>query len=209
MIMRRTGWIGVMAMASLLAGCSSGLPPAASVEPSPVPGVALPYKARVMIYMGETDLNRNLVIQISRYQTEETKVKDGQALANAARALLSKGFQQAEINDPALRPQIVVRLIGKTSWARLDTRFKIGCGIDAWTSDGVPLGNFTTRWESPVENDYASDLEAAYGQCLKKPLDDLLRSPGLAQQAGTGFKSGSAAAIDTWMRSLGPIPTRR
>lgn len=210
-------WIGAapvarlaaLAMALLAAGCSSGLPPAATVEPAPVPGVALPHNARVMIFMGENDLRRKLSIQINRFQSEETKVEDGMTLLETAQSMLSKGFRLVAANDPAIRPHIVVRLTGRPAWGKQDAILKIGCGIDAWTADGQFLGSFVARWDSPMKTDYLVDLGPGYAQCLKKPLDELLSSPNLARLAGQGFRDPNPKAAEEWMRGLGPIPTLR
>ncbi len=199
-------WIGVALAALLMAGCTSGLPPAANVEPAPVPGVALPFNARVMVFMGDNDLKRKMVIQINRYQTEETKVMDGRVLAETAETMLSKGFRQVAVNDPSIRPHIVVRLTGRPNWARQDGTLKIGCGVEAWTADGIPLGNFVARWDSPMKTDYLSDMGPGYAQCLKKPMDELLSSPNLARLAGAGFRDPNPKAVEEWMRTLGPIP---
>ncbi len=202
----RSGAMVALGLA-LLAGCAM-LPPPDRVDLAPVPGVALPYKARVMIYAGRSELDRKLLIQMSRFQTEESEVKDGEALARSARVVLAKGFQQVEINDPTIRPQLVVKLIGKGTWNRQDAKIKVGCALDVWTADGIPLGSFPNRYDSP-ESDYRYDLDAAYALCLKKPVEDLLRSPGLATLAGAGFKDPPVAAADAWIRTLGPIPRSR
>jgi hypothetical protein len=209
MSMARGYWIGAALAALMVAGCSSGLPPAAQIDPAPVPGVALPFNGRVMIFMGDNDLRRKLSIQISRYQSEETKVQDGRILAETAQALLAKGFRQVEINDPSIRPHIVVRLTGRPGWSKQDGTLKIGCGLDAWTADGQPLGNFVARWDSPMKTDYATDLGPGYAQCLKKPLDELLSSSALARLAGQGFRDPHPKAAEEWMRALGPIPAWR
>ena len=192
-----------------LSGCLyQQLPPPETVTLAPVPGEPLPIKARVMISAGEQDLTRTLVIQANRTQTDETPVKDGLLMTKAAKTLLSKGFAQVEINNPAIRPQIVVKLYGKTTWAKLDRDLKIGCAIDAWTADGIPLGNFGARYIAE-QTDYHDEVEAAYGQCLKKPVEDLLNSPALARLAGAGFKDPTPTAAEAWMRTLGPIPQMR
>lgn len=206
--MARGNWLGASVAALLVAGCASELPPVASVDPAPVPGVALPYNARVMIYMGESDLKRKLAIQITRYQAEETKIPDGRILAETAQALLAKGFRQVDINNPSMRPHLVVRITGRPTWAKLDTTYKIGCGFDVWTADGGSLGNFVARWESPTKTDYQDNLGPGYAQCLKKPLDELLSSPNLARLAGQGFRDPNPKAAEDWIRSLGPIPAR-
>ncbi|OAN53843.1 hypothetical protein A6A04_13175 [Paramagnetospirillum marisnigri] len=187
-----------------LGGCLGGLPPTDSIQLAPVPGVALPHKARVMVFASESDLSRNLTIALTRFQNEETKVREGLALAKATRAMLAKGFETVEINDPAIRPHIVVKLVGKASWSRLDARLKLGCGIDAWTADGIPLGNFTNRVDVG-ETDYRTELEPGFAQCLKKPMEDLLTSSTLARVAGAGFRDPPGAAVVGWMRTLGPI----
>ena len=204
------GRIAAMALATAtLSGCLfQQLPPPETVALAPVPGVALPFKARVMIFATEDDLSRNLVIQLTRFQTEETKVKEGVAMIKAAKALLSKGFEQVEVNTPAIRPQIVVKLYGKTAWSRQDGTTKVGCSVDAWTADGIPLGNFGARFDAE-RTDYTTELEAAYGQCLKRPVEDLLHSAALARLAGAGFKDPPAPAVADWMRTLGPIAPMR
>lgn len=197
--------LGAALAVVILAGCS-GLPPAAKVEPAPVPGVALPYKARVMIFMGDNDLQRKMSIQISAFQAEETKVLDGRLLAETGLTLLSKGFSMVQVNDPSIRPQIVVKLLGKPSWAKLDGQLRMGCGIEAWTADGNFLGSYAARWTSPSRADYTVDVGPGYAQCLKKPLDEFLSSAPLARLAGQGFPEPHAKAAEEWMRSLGPIP---
>ena len=190
-----------------LSGCLfQQLPPPETVTLAP--GVTLPFKARVMIFAGDDDLNRNLITQITRYQTEESQVKDGLAMAKATRTLLSKGFQQVEINTPGIQPQIVVKLYGKTSWAKLDGIIKVGCAIDVWTADGIPLGNFGARFTAE-NTDYRTEVESAYGQCLKKPVEEFLHSATLARLAASGFKDPPAPAVAEWMRTLGPITPLR
>lgn len=199
-------------MALVMAGLSGcllpQLPPPETVQLEPVPGVALPFKARTMIFVGENDLNRNLTIQITRFQTEETKVKEGAALARAARTVLAKGFEQVEVNNAAIRPQLVIKLGGKASWTRQDATMKVSCTLDVWTSDGVPVGYFGSRFDGE-RTDYAAEIEAAFGQCLKKPVNELLRSPNLARLAGTGFREPPAKAVEDWMRGLGTLTPLR
>ncbi len=195
-------------LALSLSGCLAGLPPADQVQLTAPAGVELPYKARVMVFAGESELQRNLTIQTTAFLDKETNVKDGLALARAARAVLAKGFERVEINDPSLRPQIVVKLLGKVTWSQVDARMKLGCAIDAWTTDGIPLGNFSNRIELP-RADYRSDIEPAYAHCLIKPAEALLASPALTRLAGAGFRDPPPAATASWLRSLGPIPALR
>lgn len=194
------------AMIFALTGCAR-LEPADSVSLSPVPGVALPYKARVMVFASDAELSRNLTIALTRYQNEETKIREGYALANAARIVLAKGFERVEVNDPSIRPQIIIKLTGgKASWSRLDGKMKTGCAVDAWTSDGIPLGTFVARYDAG-ETDYRSDLESAFAHCLKKPVEEFMNAPTLARLAGTGFRDPPAQAVADWMRTLGNIPS--
>ena len=200
---------GLALMAASLSGCLlPQLPPPETIQLAPVPGVALPYKARAMIFMGDNDLSRNMTIQLTRFQTEETKVKEGVALAKAARAVLGKGFEQVDINNAAIRPQLVVKLSGKAAWARLDATMKVSCAMDVWTSDGVPVGLFGSRFDAE-RSDYTTELEAAFGQCLKKPVEELLKSPNLARLAGSGFREPPAKAVEDWMRGLGTLTPLR
>jgi hypothetical protein len=200
----------VAGLAVLVAGCVfDGLPPPETAIIAPPPGVTLPLDGRVMIYMSETDLSRNLTIFATRNHTEETPVKDGQALERAAKTLLRKAFRTVETDDVSIRPHIVVKPVGKVTWARLDARMKIGCSLDAYTSDGFPIGNFSARFDSTSETDYRSELDAGYGLCLKKAMDDMLRSPTLLQLARNGFRDPDPNAVGMWMRSLGVIPNRR
>ena len=200
---------GVALVAASLSGCLlPQLPPPETIQLAPVPGVALPYKARAMIFMGDNDLSRNMTIQLTRFQTEETKVKEGVALAKAARAVLGKGFEQVDINNAAIRPQLVVKLSGKAAWARLDATMKVSCAMDVWTSDGVPVGLFGSRFDAE-RSDYTTELEAAFGQCLKKPVEELLKSPNLARLAGSGFREPPAKAVEDWMRGLGTLTPLR
>jgi hypothetical protein len=130
-------------------------------------------------------------------------------LSRAGRALLAKGFERVALNDPSIRPQIVVRFSGKAAWSRMDKVLHLGCTLDAFTADGIPLGTFVSRFDES-ESDYAGALEPAYAQCLKRPVESFLASPGLARLAAAGFAEPPAEAVTTWMRAaLGPIPPAR
>ena len=85
--MAAKGRIAAMALVTAtLSGCLyQQLPPPETVTLAPVPGEPLPFKARVMIYAGEQDLTRTLVIQANRTQTDETPVKDGLLMTKAAK----------------------------------------------------------------------------------------------------------------------------
>jgi hypothetical protein len=201
--------IAALGVVLALSACGSSLPPAADLTLEPVPGVALPFRARAMIFVAQGDLERPLVIGLTRYQTEQTAIHDGAALAEAGRVLLAKGIGQVAVNDPSIRPQIVVRLSGKAAWSRTDNMLRLGCTFDAFTADGIPLGSFVNRFESK-EPDYAGALEPGYARCLKRPTELFLASPGLARLAGAGFRDPPAAAVEEWMRNaLGPLSAPR
>jgi len=199
---------GFIVLGLLLSGCGPALPPPEAVQLAPVPGVSPPLAARVMVFAGQGDLDRKLTVQATRLQTEEATVKDGTALAQAARAVLSKAFTRVEINDASIRPQIVVRLYGQGLWSKPNSRLQVGCGIDAFTADGFPIGNFGGRHDMHT-GDYESTLAPSYAQCLKGPVEQLLASPALARLAAAGFRDPPAVAVDQWMQSLGPIPSAR
>ncbi|MFD2234908.1 hypothetical protein [Phaeospirillum tilakii] len=200
--------VGAMVALGLLAGCGSQLPPPESVAfTSPVAGRTPPLPARVMVYAGQDDLARPLKIQVTSLHSEENpEVKDGLALARAATTVLGRAFARVALDDAALRPQIVVRPYGKALWFKLDGQLRIGCGLDAYTADGFPLGNFAGRFSVSTGN-YQDDLLPAYAQCLKRPVESLLASPALARLAAAGFADPPAGPVEAWMRTLGPIPT--
>jgi len=200
-------YAGIIALSVLLSGCGLSLPAPEAVRLDPVPGVSPPLPARVMVYAGQGDLDRKLVLQVTRLQSEDSNVKDGTALAQAARAVLSQAFARVEINDVAIRPQIVVRLYGQGLWSKPNTRLRVGCGIDVFTADGFPIGNFGNRFDLH-SGEYDSPLASAYAQCLKRPVEQLLASPALARLAASGFRDPSPVAVERWMQTLGPIPTR-
>jgi hypothetical protein len=209
-MMRRQGLVAGLTVgaAAMLSGCGT-LPAPDSVTLAPPPGLSLPLKARTMIYMSETDLGRNLVVHVNARQTEETKVREGEANARAAKVVLRKAFQTVETNDPAVRPQLVVKLSGKASWAPMDGKLKVTCMLDAYTADGIPIGSFPARFDSPNGVDYATSLEGGYGQCVRNAAGDLLRAPALARFAAAGFPDPDPSAVAAWFRSLGVIPGQR
>jgi len=201
---------GVMVAAAMMAGCGPQLPPLETVGfTTPVAGQTPPLPARVMVYVGQDDLDRPLKIQATNLHSEDSPdIKEGAALARAATVLLGRAFSRVALDDPALRPHLVARPYGKAVWYKIDGQLRIGCGLDVYTADGFPLGNFVGRL-SLSTNNYQSDLLPAYGQCLKRPVEQLLASPALARLAAAGFRDPLPAAVDAWMQTLGPIPTPR
>ncbi|HLO77687.1 MAG TPA: hypothetical protein VK196_14615 [Magnetospirillum sp.] len=170
------------------------------------PGLALPMKARAMLYMSQRDLERPLIIQATRFRNEETSVKDGRALERAARAVLAQAFATVETNNAAMRPQLVVKVMGSPKYSRLDAVMKIGCGIDVYQSDGALLGSYVARFDSKDGVDFKDALEPAYKLCLKSAADQMLAEPAMARYAKTGFPEPSAAAYKSYMETLGFRP---
>lgn len=170
-------------------------------------GMALPLKARTMIYMSQRDLERPLVIEATRFRNEETTTKDGQVLARAATAIVGQAFSTIAINDVSLRPQLVVKVQGTPKFSRLDNVMKVGCGLDLYQADGALLGSFVARFDSKDGVDYKDALEPAYRLCLKSAADQMLASPAVARHAAKGgFPDPNPAGYKSFLESLGLRP---
>lgn len=170
-------------------------------------GMALPLKARTMIYMSQRDLERPLVIEATRFRNEETSTKDGQVLARAATAIVGQAFSTIAINDVSLRPQLVVKVQGTPKFSRLDNVMKVGCGLDLYQADGALLGSFVARFDSKDGVDYKDALEPAYRLCLKSAADQMLASPAVARHAAKGgFPEPNPAGYKSFLESLGLRP---
>lgn len=169
-------------------------------------GLNLPMPARAMIYMPQRDLERPLIIEATRFRNEETTIKDGRTLERAARAVLSQAFTSVDVNTPAMRPQLVIKVLGTPKFSRLDNVMKLGCGIDVFQSDGALLGSFVARFNSKDGVDYKDALEPAYKLCLKSAADQMLASPAITRAAKAGFPEPNPAAYRSYMESLGLRP---
>lgn len=169
-------------------------------------GLALPLKARTMLYMSQRDLERPLVIEATRFRNEETTVKDGRTLERAAHAVLGQAFSTVETNNTAIRPQLVVKVLGTPKFSRLDNMMKIGCGLDVFLADGALLGSFVARFDSKDGVDYKDALEPAYKLCLKSAADQMLASPAIARHAKSGFPDPNPAGYRSFIESLGLRP---
>lgn len=169
-------------------------------------GISLPLQARAMIYMSQRDLERPLVIEATRFRNEETSTKDGRILERAARAELAQAFSTVDTNNPAIRPQLVVKVLGAPKFSRLDNKLKVGCGIDLYQADGAMLGSFIARFDPKEGVDYKDALEPAYKLCLKSAADQMLASPAVAKYAKTGFPEPNPAGYRSFLESLGLKP---
>jgi hypothetical protein len=190
----------------LLAGCFG---PDLSKENTTVKapsGVALPLPARAMLYMSSRDLERPLIIQATRFRNEETSTKDGRLLEAAARSVLAQVFATVDTNTPAIRPQVVIKVMGTPKFSRLDNMLKVGCGLDVYQSDGAMLGSFIARYEPTDGVDYKEALPIAYKLCLKSAADQMLASPAVARAAKSGFPEPNPAAYKSFIESLGLKP---
>lgn len=193
------------AAALLLAGCVGGSD-GGTVTVSAPPGLALPLKARTMLYMSQRDLDRPLIIEATRYRNEETSVKDGRTLERAAHAVLGQAFAGIDTNNTAMKPQLVVKVMGAPKYSRLTSIMKIGCGIDVLQADGALLGSFVARYDSKDTVDFKDALEPGYKLCLKSATDQMLASPAIARYAQKGFPEPNPAGYRSYLESLGLKP---
>lgn len=202
--MRFKGLVAAMA-ALMLAGCAPDFTKDAG-RPSAPSGMSLPLPARAMIFMSSRDLDRPLIIQATRFRNEETSTKDGQVLERAARAVLSQAFATVDTNNPAIRPQLVVKVQGSAKFSRLDNSMKVGCTLDAYQADGAMLGSFIARFDPKEQVDYKETLEPAYRLCIKSATDQMLASPAVQRAAKAGFTEPNPAAYKSFIESLGLKP---
>lgn len=201
----RFGFAIAGAAAFMLSGCLGGGLDGQNTVLSAPAGTALPLPARAMLYMAPRDLDRPLIIEATLHRNEETKTKDGRTLERAAKAVLGQAFAQVETNQPAIRPQLVVKVTGTPKYSRRDNMMKIGCGLDVYQADGSMLGSFVARFDSKTPVDYGDALEPAYKLCLKNAADQMLASPAVLRAAKAGTEP-HAAAYKGFMESLGLRP---
>lgn len=169
-------------------------------------GVSLPVPARAMIYLSTRDLERPLTIEATRFRNEETTTQDGRTLEKAAKTVLAQTFAQIETNQSAIRPQLVVKVIGTPKFSRLDNLMKAGCGLDVYQADGALLGRFVARYDTKSPVDYKDALEPVYTLCLKSAADQMLAAPAFIAAAKAGFPEPQPASYRSFMESLGLRP---
>lgn len=200
----RVGVVIAGAAVLMLSGCLGDLERQSTVVTAPA-GITLPLPARTMLYIAPRDLDRPLVIEATLHRNEETSTPDGRTLEKAAKAVLGQIFTQVETNQPAIRPQLVVKVTGAPKYSRRDNLMKIGCGLDVFQSDGAMLGSFVARFESKSPVEYGSGLEPAYKLCLKNAADQMLTSPAVTRVAKAGSEP-HPAGYKSFIESLGLRP---
>lgn len=193
---------GAMAAALMLAlgGCALGLPDPGEIRLAAP--VALPAGARVMVDIAQGDLDRKFSYRINDSGQQDTDIQEGAALEQAAMGLLGRAFTAAAVNRTTPRPDVVARVTG-TAQYRSDGTFRVVCGLDAARGDGIPLGHYYNAYTSPPVLGLETGLRRVYAQCLKGPVEDMLRSPEFARLAAAGFPAPDPAATDAYLRSQG------
>jgi len=202
--------LGLMAVAGaallMVSGCIGSDLNSQSTTLSTSSGLALPLKARTMVYMSQRDLDRPLIIEATRFRNEETTTKDGQTLLRATNAIIGQAFSTTAVNDVSIKPQLVVKVQGMPKYSRLDHVMKVGCSLDLYQADGSLLGSFVARFNSGEGVDYKDALEPAYRLCLKSAADQMLASPAVARYAKSGFPDPNPAGYKSFLESLGLRP---
>ncbi|MGE5514988.1 MAG: hypothetical protein ACM31D_04115 [Bacteroidota bacterium] len=202
----RFGLMAVGMAVLMVSGCLGSDLSGENAKLSAPSGLTLPLPARAMIYMSQRDLDRPLIIEATHFRNEETTTKDGRALERAARDVLGQAFSTVDVNNTAMPPQLVVKVLGTPKFSRLDNVMKIGCAIDLLQADGSVLGSFVARYDSKTGVEYKDALEPAYRLCLKSAADQMLVSPAVTKYAKTGFPEPNPAGYRSYMESLGLRP---
>jgi hypothetical protein len=186
-----------------VAGCAARMPARDTVAPTAPAGMTLPLPARVMLHVPPADLARVFKIEWNLFgSTHDTPIVEGKAMETGAKAILRRAFQTVETNDPSVQPHLVAKIIGTTRYTRTDTKLKLGCAIDLFQSDGVPLGHFSGRFDSEAV-DYEKDLDTAYMLCLRDAANQMLAAPSVQRLAKAKFPTPHPVAYADFMRGLG------
>ena len=193
----------VMVVAALLAGCGGGPPKPETLTLAAPDGARLPLPARAMVFVAQSDLERTLTYDINQVSQQTTDIRDGEAMEQAARALVSKAFATTATNQPTLRPHVVLRVTGKAVWNYRASEFKVTCEISATDGIGALIGRFPGAYRSEPVLSLESSLAPVYAQCLREPLEHLLRTPEIAEMSRAGFPDPDLAATNAYLRSQG------
>ncbi len=197
--MRR--WMGAAVLTLVVGGCAAGLPDPGEVRLSAA--MALPVRARVLVDVAQSDLDRKFTYDINAISPQDTGLKDGVAMQQAAVGLLGHAFAAVTANQPSPRPDVVARVTGTAVFNQVAGTFHVVCGIDAVRADGIPLGHFYATYKSQPVMSLEASLPRVYAQCLKGPVEDLLRSPEFTRLAAAGFPAPDPAVVDGYLRSQG------
>lgn len=201
--MRRWPVAALMMTAIGLSGCLGfNLPDPEEVQVSAPAGRALPVTAKAMIFMTEQDRNRPLMIEVTRGRDQETEVKDGKTLERASRAVLGKVFTTVDVNNPAMAPNLVVKVVGKPHYSRVDNLMKTGCILDVFLPDGTNLGQFIGRYDYTSPSDFSATLAPSYALCLKAASESMLAAPSVQRALASGFPPVNPKAQAAFFASL-------
>jgi hypothetical protein len=201
--MRITGYVAAAVLLLPLLGCATKLPPKESVTPAAPAGMSLPLPARVMLHVPPSDLTKVFKVEWNLFgSTHDTAIVEGKAMEAGAKSLLRRVFLTAETNTPAIQPHLVAKVTGTTRYTRIDGKFRLGCALDLFQSDGVPLGHFSGRFDSDGM-DYEKDLDTAYMLCLRMAANEMLAAPSVQRLAKAGFPTPHPQATVEFLRGLG------
>ncbi len=196
----RRWWVIVAALA--LGGCSSLPDPGKVALSAPMP---LPARARVLIDISQSDLDRKFSYDLNTVTRQQTDIKEGAALEQAAAGLLGQAFLATGLNQAAPRPDVVAHISGTEEFDHVADTFHVKCGIDAARADGIPLGHFYGAYKSPPVLSIEASLPRVYALCLKGPVEAMLRSAEWTRFAAAGFPPLDTAAVDGYLRSQGYV----
>lgn len=197
--MRR--WVVGVAAALGLGGCTTSLP-----EPAQIPlaaPTALPMKAQVLLHVSQGDLERAFSYKLNSVSRQETDIHDGQIMAQAAHDMLAHAFAGVAVNQPYPLPDLVVTVSGTALFDRTSGSFRVTCALDANRADGMPVAHGYNVYSSPTALGFETSMRRFYGQCLKGPIEELLRSPALARLAAAGLPAADQAAAEGYLRIQG------
>lgn len=197
--MRRWGIAAALTVA--LGGCGPSLPDPGAIHLSAP--LALPQRARVMIDIAPPDLDRKFSYKLNTVSRQTTDIGDGAAMAQAASGLLGHAFAATSVNQASPSPEVVARITGTAVFDRVGGTFRVECGLDAARADGIPFGHFYNVYKSPPVLSLEDNLPRVYAQCLKGPVEDMLRSPEFTTFAAAGFPALDPATVAGYLRSQG------
>ncbi len=200
--MRRSIGMAAMMAVAMLAGCAS--PPAPDqVRLTAPPGLALPLPGRVLVQMSEPTLAARLVDNDPLSSGDGAP--EGAALERAAVGVLGRAFRGVAVNRPDIDPQVVTRITGSAKIRHPSGRVQVTCVVDAVKANGDTIGYFFNHYRSAPVMGLDAALPGIFGQCLKKPVEQLLASKQIRDLAAAGFPAPDRGAADAYLRSQGYV----